>query len=137
MQYRKKFTVVILSVTILVIGWITLDFKASEVPFISVEDLLNHHSEYYQDQFRLGGNVHSGSIKYSKDKLTVKFIMDQGEHNLPVIYTSAALPDLFSDDADVIVVGSYTDGVLVADNLMTKCASRYEEESNYTSMKEK
>ena len=52
--------------------------------------------------------MHSGSIKYSEDKLTVKFIMNQGEHNLPVIYTSAALPDLFSDDADVIVAVSYT-----------------------------
>ncbi len=137
MQNRKKFIIVILGLSILAIGWITLDFKASEVPFISVEDILNHHQEFTQDRFRLGGNVQKGSIKYSDDRLTVKFIMNQGNHSLPVVYKSAALPDLFSDNADVIVEGGYSDGILTADNLMTKCASRYEEEKNYIPITER
>ena len=37
-------------------------------------------------------------------------------------------PDLFKDEAEVIVEGNYINGVFVADQLQTKCASRYEGE---------
>ena len=41
----------------------------------------------------------------------------------------------FKDGAEVIVTGQYLDGIFYADELQTKCASRYEgdlrEESNY------
>tara|TARA_B100001750_G_C15325886_1_gene504664 strand:+ start:241 stop:651 length:411 start_codon:yes stop_codon:yes gene_type:complete len=129
---RKKFTIIILGISIISIGWITLDYKASEVPYISVEDLILHYKQYSQDKFRLGGKVHEGSIIYSKDRLTVKFIMDQGDYSIPVLHKSAAIPDLFGDNAEVIIEGGYTGDTLIADNLMTKCASRYEEENNYT-----
>ena len=48
---------------------------------------------------------------------------------------SKTRPDLFKDGAEVIVTGEYRNGIFVADELQTKCASRYEgdlrEESNY------
>jgi len=52
---------------------------------------------------------------------------------MPVQHTSAAIPDLFKDGAEVIVEGKYDEGLFIADNLMTKCASRYEAEENYES----
>ena len=50
---------------------------------------------------------------------------------------SAAVPDLYKDGSQVIVEGIYQNGVFEAENLMTKCASRYEEESNYEAMSER
>ena len=35
-------------------------------------------------------------------------------------------PDLFKDGAEVIVTGQYINGTFYADELQTKCASRYE-----------
>ena len=35
-------------------------------------------------------------------------------------------PDLFKDGAEVIVTGQYLNGIFYADELQTKCASRYE-----------
>ena len=35
-------------------------------------------------------------------------------------------PDMFRDGAEVIIEGQLHEGVFVADNLMTKCASKYE-----------
>ena len=35
-------------------------------------------------------------------------------------------PDLFKDGSEVIVAGQYLDGIFYADELQTKCASRYE-----------
>ena len=133
---NKKFLYIILSFTVISIGWITLDYRGSEVPFVSVEDLLNNHQNFKQKKFRLGGIVKPGSIQFSDNKLTVKFNLNQGEFSLPVQYFSAAIPDLFGDSAEVIIEGKYENNILVADNLMTKCASRYEEESNYTSYNE-
>jgi len=116
---------------ILLIAWIAIDFKKQEVPFISIKDLIEFDDKFYQKRFRLGGHVKNGSISFSENLLTVFFTLKQGEKTLPIEYTEVALPDLFKDDAEVIVEGSYIDGKLIADNLMTKCASRYEEESNY------
>jgi len=131
MEFQKKLFITIFSLTLLLVAWIAVDFKEQEVPFISVEDLIIHHNEFSQKRFRLGGHVDEGSIKRSDDLLTVFFRLKQGQHLLPVEYSEVALPDLFKDGAEVIVEGAYDNGTLKADNLMTKCASRYEEEANY------
>lgn len=131
---KVKFIIAILGLSMLAIGWMVLDFKSEEVPFISVSDLLEHHESFNQEKFRLGGNVIKGSIQYSNDKLDISFNLKQGESILPVTHHSAAVPDLFKDGSQVIVEGVYNDGIFVAENLMTKCASRYEEESNYESV---
>ena len=134
---KAKFIIAILGLSIVAIGWMVLDFESEEVPFISVADLLELHESFSQEKFRLGGNVIEGSIQYSKDKLDISFNLKQGDATLPVTHHSAAVPDLFKDGSQVIVEGVYNEGIFVAENLMTKCASRYEEESNYESVSER
>ncbi len=131
MSFQKKFALVVVVFGVLVAAWISVEFKSEEVPFISVNDLLEKHDQFTQARFRLGGNVDDGSILYSDDKLTVSFLLKQDESLLPVNFTSAEIPDLFKDGAEVIVEGAYEEGVFHADNLMTKCASRYDEEGEY------
>ena len=126
---NKKFLLVIMSFVTISIGWITLDYKAIEVPYVSIKDLQT--KQYEQQRFRLGGYVQPGSINYSDDKLTVSFNLIQKKFNLPVEHFSAAIPDLFGDSAEVIIEGKYINEILIADNLMTKCASRYEEGTAY------
>ena len=132
-----KFIIAILGLSLVAIGWIVIDFKSEEVPFISVSDLLEHHNSFSQEKFRLGGNVIDGSIQYSDDRLDISFQLKQGESILPVTHHSAAVPDLFKDGSQVIVEGIYQNGIFEAENLMTKCASRYEEESNYEAVSER
>ncbi|MAJ45038.1 MAG: hypothetical protein CMF96_09895 [Candidatus Marinimicrobia bacterium] len=133
---KTKFIIAILGLSIISIGWMVLDFKTEEVPFISVSDLLEHHESFSQEKFRLGGNVIKGSIQYSENKLDIYFNLKQGDATLPITHHSAAVPDLFKDGSQVIVEGVYHEGIFIAENLMTKCASRYEEESNYESVGE-
>ena len=134
---KTKFIIAILGLSIISIGWMVLDFKTEEVPFISVSDLLEHHESFSQEKFRLGGNVIKGSIQYSENKLDIYFNLKQGDATLPITHHSAAVPDLFKDGSQVIVEGVYHEGIFIAENLMTKCASRYEEESNYESVGER
>lgn len=133
MTFQQKFIIVIVSLAALLMAWISFEFQAEEVPFVSVSDLLEKSHEFSQQRFRLGGQVEEGSINYSDDHLTVFFTLKQGESTLAVEYEETALPDLFKDGAEVIVEGAYINGKLNADNLMTKCASRYEEEAGYES----
>ena len=124
----------VLSVILFWIGWVSFnpsDEKAM-ARFVSVEKLVNNK---ISSRIKLGGIVKNGSIEISKsNQLECFFVLKEGSAELAVNY-SKTRPDLFKDGAEVIVTGEYRDGVFVADELQTKCASRYEgdlrEESNY------
>ena len=68
---NTKFFITILGISLVTLGWMIVDFESEEVPFISVQDLLQHHESFVQEKFRLGGNVIEGSIKYSNDMLDI------------------------------------------------------------------
>mgnify|MGYP001395386373 FL=1 len=116
------------------IGWVSLnpsDIKAM-AQFISVENLL---SDNLSQRLKLGGIVKDGSISISEsNQLECFFVLKEGDAELSVSY-SKTRPDLFKDGAEVIVTGEYIDGTFYADELQTKCASRYEgdlrNEANY------
>ena len=124
----------VLSVILFWIGWVSFnpsDEKAM-ARFVSVESLVNNK---ISSRIKLGGIVKNGSIEISKsNQLECFFVLKEGSAELAVNY-SKTRPDLFKDGAEVIVTGEYRDGIFVADELQTKCASRYEgdlrEESNY------
>ena len=123
-----------LSVILFWIGWVSLkpSDKKAMARFISVENLVNNE---ISTRTKLGGIVKNGSIQISQsNQLDCFFVLKEGSAELSVNY-SKTRPDLFKDGAEVIVTGEYRDGIFVADELQTKCASRYEgdlrEESNY------
>ena len=123
-----------LSVILFWIGWVSLnpsDEKAM-ARFISVENLV---ANKISSRTKLGGIVKKGSIEISKtNQLECFFVLKEGSAELAVNYSKTS-PDLFKGGAEVIVTGEYRDGIFVADELQTKCASRYEgdlrQESNY------
>ena len=121
---RSKIAVAVVVVVALFLMWITTGTQGKEVPFLSVAELQS--GNYEQSRFRLGGNVQDGSILISEtDLLDMEFILQQGEATIKVHYNKTR-PDLFEDDCEVIVEGEYRKNEFYADNLMTKCASRYE-----------
>ena len=133
---NKIFSLIVgvLSVILFWIGWVSMNpsDKKAMARFVSVESLVNNE---ISTRTKLGGVVKEGSIEISKsNQLDCFFVLKEGSAELAVNY-SKTRPDLFKDGAEVIVTGEYRDGIFVADELQTKCASRYEgdlrEESNY------
>jgi len=133
---NKIFSLIVgvLSVILFWIGWVSLNpsDKKAMARFVSVESLVNNE---ISTRTKLGGIVKEGSIEISKsNQLDCFFVLKEGSAELAVNY-SKTRPDLFKDGAEVIVTGEYRNGIFVADELQTKCASRYEgdlrEESNY------
>lgn len=122
------------AVVIFWIGWVSSnpsDEKAM-VTFVSVETL---KEDNILTRTKLGGLVQEGSIQISESNLLdCSFVLQEGENILPVQYGKTR-PDLFKDGAEVIVTGIYKNGIFYADDLQTKCASRYEgdlrDESSY------
>ena len=124
MKNRSKIAVAVVIVVALFLMWIVTGTQGKEVPFLSIEELVT--GEYTQERFRLGGNVRDGSILIAEDDLLdMEFLLEQGDETIKVHYNKTR-PDLFEDGCEVIIEGEYRDNEFYADNLMTKCASRYE-----------
>ena len=75
---------------------------------------------------KVGGLVKPNSINISEsNRLEVWFYVYQGEDSLQVYYNGTR-PDLFKDDAEVVVAGKFDNNLIMATELQTKCASRCE-----------
>ncbi len=124
MNKRSNIAVAVVIIVALFLMWITTGTQGKEVPFLSIEELVT--GDYNQERFRLGGNVQTGSIIIAEDNLLdMEFLLEQGDETIRVHYDKTR-PDLFEDGCEVIVEGEYRNSEFYADNLMTKCASRYE-----------
>lgn len=122
----KKFSVVIGAIAVILMIWVVMGFEGNELPYVTIVELKDVTSQRPAKRFRLGGNVEEGSILRSEsDLLDLTFVLEQDTETLPVRYHKI-VPDMFSEGAEVIVEGYYVNGEFKADNLMTKCASRYE-----------
>ena len=75
---------------------------------------------------KVGGLIKPNSIAINEsNRLEVWFYVYQGEDSLKVYYNGTR-PDLFKDDAEVVVSGEFDNNLITATELQTKCASRYE-----------
>ena len=123
---NKKFLVVIVAVSLLMIVWVGLGFEGNELPYVTIWELTTNYEKKPGKRFRLGGNVKEGSILHDEDDLlALSFVLMQEGNQLPVSYHKI-VPDMFKDGSEVVVEGIYDGEYFHADNLMTKCASRYE-----------
>ena len=128
MDIKKKFLIVIVGIAILLVLWVVIGFEGNELPYVTIQGLRELAPSKSVKRFRLGGNVQEGSIiRDSQDQLAISFTLEQGDETLLVNY-HRIVPDMFKEGTDVIVEGYYIDGKFQADNIMTKCSSRYEDD---------
>ena len=128
-MFISKIPITIFTISFLAVIWISwVTFNPNQekpglVRFVSINEL-----DYVKEDERvkMGGLVKTGSINISpNNQLECIFSLQQGEHNVDVLF-SGIRPDMFKDEAEVIIEGKYIAGKFSADQLQTKCASRYE-----------
>jgi cytochrome c-type biogenesis protein CcmE len=74
---------------------------------------------------RMGGMVKLGSITRAADGLTVRFVVQDRDAELPVSYRGIT-PDLFVEGSGVVADGKMaTDGVFLAESLLAKHDENY------------
>lgn len=116
-------------VLVIAVGFLIYNaMDGSAAYYMTVEELATSSSEVQGQQVRVGGDVADGSIVRSGIGEPIRFDISDGTHTVPIVY-DGAVPDIFSDHAEVIATGTVgEDGVFVADELLTKCPSRFESE---------
>tara|TARA_B100000927_G_scaffold45419_1_gene32882 strand:- start:1458 stop:1865 length:408 start_codon:yes stop_codon:yes gene_type:complete len=125
----NKVSTSIFLVFILIVGWIVYltNIKQDDsltMRYYSVQELVNKQSDI--SNIKLGGNIKPNSIEISEDdQLEAYFYVYQNQDSVKVYYYGIR-PDLFTDDAEVVVSGSFSNNLITAKELQTKCASRYE-----------
>jgi len=125
----NKFYLTLLLSMILVVSWTIYltqydEKNLSSIKYFTVSELSKNVSQI--NKMKLGGRILPDSIKINPDNLLeVSFYVYDSENTVLVEYNGIR-PDLFKDDAEVVVTGSYSDNRIIAEELQTKCASRYE-----------
>ncbi|MPT40735.1 MAG: cytochrome c maturation protein CcmE [Achromobacter sp.] len=75
--------------------------------------------------FRVGGLVEQGSLRREADGLTLRFVVTDTAHTVPVSY-QGLLPDLFREGKGVVVAGKLgPDGVFRATEVLAKHDENY------------
>ena len=75
--------------------------------------------------FRVGGLVEEGSVVRESQGLTVRFMVTDTAHTVPVSYTGL-LPDLFAEGKGVVAQGRLgPDGLFRADQVLAKHDENY------------
>ncbi len=92
--------------------------------FYAPGDLQREHVEIGR-AIRLGGMVAANSIQRDQSGTTVRFVVEDGTANIPVVFKGIT-PDLFKEKSGVIAEGSLAaDGQFVATNLLAKHDEKY------------
>ncbi|MDP6907495.1 MAG: cytochrome c maturation protein CcmE [Candidatus Marinimicrobia bacterium] len=125
---NKIYTSLILVFGLIVIWTVYLTNVRGEknitVRYYTIEELST--KEVSLSKVKVGGLIKPNSIKINdEDQLEVSFYVYQDSDSLKVYYYGIR-PDLFKDDAEVVVAGAFDDNLIIATELQTKCASRYE-----------
>ncbi len=123
-------TKIVITVVLIVAGFLALfsfGLRGSLVYYLTVSEYLSPgRADDLGENYRINGNVLSGSIVKTPGTLGARFVMTDGARQLPVVYARET-PDTFVDGAEVVVEGSMgTDGTFVAKTLLAKCPSKYE-----------
>ena len=75
--------------------------------------------------FRIGGLVKEGSIQRQADGVTIRFIVTDTEHDIPVDYVGI-LPDLFKEGKGAVAQGRLQpDGTFKAQEVLAKHDENY------------
>ena len=123
------------TVLLLTVGFLVFNALGSSMAYFqTVSELRESGRDLTGEQVRVGGDVVPGSVSRVGLGDELRFTITDGRQTMDVVY-DGVVPDIFKDDVEVVAEGSVgPDGVFVAENLLTKCPSRFEaEEQSATS----
>jgi cytochrome c-type biogenesis protein CcmE len=99
-------------------------FRANLVFFFSPTQVAAHEAPAARS-FRLGGLVVPGSLHKDPENLTIRFVVTDTRHDIPVVYRGL-LPDLFREGKGVVARGTLDrSGTFVASEILAKHDENY------------
>ncbi|KKM23361.1 hypothetical protein LCGC14_1615950 [marine sediment metagenome] len=127
---KVKFIIGGIIIAVAIIYLVYSGIQKTGLYYLTVSEIKNEGSIAYGQSTRVNGNVLDGSIQWDSQEGTLRFIISDGENDLPIIYRGV-VPDTFRGGAEVVVEGIYTpENIFEADKIMAKCPSKYEAQEN-------
>jgi cytochrome c-type biogenesis protein CcmE len=116
------------------VGWLqSMQGSVPSFQFYQTVEMYLAAPDYESQDARVRGFVVKGSIAKQLESGYVDFLIQDplapastDKPILSVRYRGIDLPDLFKDGAEVVVEGRYDGDRFVADRVMAKCPSKYE-----------
>lgn len=109
---------------------ILVGLQTSTVYYLTVGELLAKGPAAHGQQIRVAGDVTRGSVEREDAGLAIRFLVQDGSGEIPVVYRGGPVPDIFGEEVQVVVEGKYTpDGTFVASTLLAKCPSKFESDA--------
>jgi len=114
--------------------------QQTSVYYFTIDEFIARKGELDREGVRVAGRVQPGSVsrqmtpKGEELNFHLKHFTTDGEppdaESVPVHFIGIT-PDMFKDEggSDVIVEGTYRDGTLYAQSVLTQCPSKYEAET--------
>lgn len=138
-QRRLK---IIAASAILLSGFVILVLamtRKESMPELTPAKLLANSNKMDNQNVQLVGAISEGSSKWDAANFELTFAIREleGSEKVNVIYAKRLKPDNFTDGGSVFVEGKYDaeKNLIVATDLTTKCASKYEEAESATTKK--
>ena len=119
----KLLKILIILAIIFVAGYLIFQASTTIVnPYIPISDLKNNPEAYYGKEIQVIGNV-TGPL--TGDSQSLKFRLKDEQDEIIVSY-KGPIPQNFMEGINVVVIGELdTDGQLIANQILTKCPSKY------------
>ena len=102
--------------------------QSTSVYYLTVSELQAGGPSIQGRQVRLAGHVAPGSLEKLNGGLALRFSVQDESGSFPVMYRGGVVPDIFGEQVQVVVEGKLQqDGTFVADTLLAKCPSKFED----------
>ena len=100
-------------------------FREGSVYYYTVAEVKADSDSLAGKDIRVAGQVSEGSMDWEASTLTLRFTLIDETETMPVMY-HGGIPDNFQEGRDLVVDGKYnTNGIFLADNILTRCPSKY------------
>jgi cytochrome c-type biogenesis protein CcmE len=132
---KKYILITVIGIILIAVYLAISSINQTMVYYLTVSEFLNEKPVI---GCRINGKVVEGSIKHENNSFDYSFKISDGKRDLDVIYRGA-VSDIFKDGIEVVVEGKYdkSSGVFVANNVITKCPSKYENNTSEKSYHQK
>jgi len=130
MKKTHIFGIVIIAIAVMIII-ITAGDASTYVTFLEAKKMASDGKNkkiHVVGQLKKDTEGNITGLQVTEDKLSVSFMMLDNENTEQKVYYNEPMPPDLQRSEQVVVIGSYKDDVFVADKILLKCPSKYQEE---------
>ena len=99
----------------------TTSFKSNLTPYVSFEE-----ASRTGKKVQVAGGLVQDSTKYHDASEELRFAMVDENGNTMTVHYNGVKPGNFEEAVQIVAVGSFSEGVFHAEQLLVKCPSKYQ-----------